>query len=150
MRNRRRGSTTLEVAILTPVIVLLLVGMTQIAQMTWTYYTLRKTVYSIGSYLNAQQGVNFCDPTDQSVANAISFGVTASNVNGLTTDMISITGESLDPTTQTVVPFGGCSGPDFIVVSIPNGYPFTPAIPFFSQQDAIALKPQVTLPYAGT
>lgn len=140
----------LEVALIAPVVMMLLVGMTQIAQVTWIYYTLRKTVYSVGTYLNTQQGVNFCDPTDQGIANAIAFGVSNSSVNGLTADMISVTGGSVDPNQQTVVPFTGCSGPDFIVVSIPGGYSFQPSIPFFSQVDPIRLKPQVTLPYAGT
>ncbi len=149
-RNRRSGAALIEVAVLTPVIVMLLVGMTQIARITWTYYTLRKTVYSVATYLNSQQGVNFCDPADPSIANAVSFGVIGSGVSGLTDDMISVTAESLDPATQAIIPFGGCSGPDFIVVSIPNGYLVQPSIPFFSQIDLLPLKPQVTLPYAGT
>jgi TadE-like protein len=146
----RRGNTILEVAILTPVIAMLLVGMTQIAQITWLYYTLRKTVYSIGSYLNTQQGVNFCDAGDPAIAAAIDFGITNSNVANLTAGMFAITAQSFDPTTQTVSLSAGCSAPDYIVVSIPQGYSVQMAIPFFSTIDIIPLKPQVVLPYGGT
>ena len=58
----RRGNTIIETAMLMPVMLLLLVGMAQIAKITYTYYTLRKTVYSIATYLSTQQAVNFCDP----------------------------------------------------------------------------------------
>jgi hypothetical protein len=149
-RKRQRGNTILEAAILTPVIVMLLVGMTQIAQITWLYYTLRKTVYSVGTYLSTQQGANFCDAGDPAITAAIDFGVSNSSVANLTDSMISVTAESYDTTNQTLSPLAGCSAPDFIVVGIPNGYLVQPAIPFFSVIDAIPLKPQVVLPYGGT
>src|SRR5205823_1541663 len=97
MRNRR-GNTILETAMLIPVMVLLLVGMAQIAKITYLYVTLRKTVYSVASYLSAQEGVNFCDSGDPLIAAAINFGLTGTTdnsqpvfVGGLTAEMISIT-----------------------------------------------------------
>ena len=42
------------------------------------------------------------------------------------------------------------SAPDYIVVSIPDGYPVRPVIPFFSVIDTIALRPRVKVPYGGT
>ena len=148
-----------EVAMLTPVVAMLLVGMTQIAQMTWLYYTLRKTVYSVGTYLSSQQGVNFCDPADTTVAAAINFGLTGTTdnsepifVQGLTADMIRVSGETWDAANDTMNPFAclGVGAPDYILVSIPNGYPVRPVIPFFSVIDTIALRPQVKVPYGGT
>jgi hypothetical protein len=165
MRNPRRGSAFLETAILMPMVLVLLVGMGQIAKITYTYYTLRKTVYSIASYLSAQQGVNFCDPADPTVAAAINFGITGTTdgsqpafVIGLTSAMIQVTPEAIDPVTGALSAYGsGCAAtpafdgtpPDQIVVSIPNGYMIQPRIPFLTI-DAIPLKPEVKVPYGGT
>jgi hypothetical protein len=163
--SKRRGNTILELAMLMPVILLLLVGMGQIAKITYTYYTLKKTVYSIATYLSAQQGVNFCDPADPTVAAAISFGITGTTdnsqpafVTGLTASMIQVTPEAIDPNTGTLSAYGSScvaappfdgTPPDQIVVSIPNGYMIQPRIPFLPI-DAIPLKPEVKVPYGGT
>jgi len=165
LRNRRAGQVLLETAMLLPVLVLLLVGMGQLAKITYTYYTLRKTVYSIGMYLSTQQGVNFCDiDNDPVVAAAKNFGITgttdnsqAAFVNGLTADMIHVAAEQID-SIGTITQYGsGCVGsppfagsaPDFIVASIPNGYQIQLRIPFLPI-DPILLKPMVKVPYGGT
>jgi hypothetical protein len=165
MTAGRRGNVILETAMLMPLIVLLLVGMVEIAKITYTYYTLKKTVYSIATYLSAQQGVNFCDPGDPTIAAAISFGITGTTdnsqpafVTGLTASMIQVTPEAIDPNTGMLSAYGsGCVAappfdgvpPDQIVVSIPNGYTIQPRIPFLPI-DAIPLKPEVKVPYGGT
>ena len=161
----RRGNTILETAMLMPLILLLLVGMGQLAKITYTYYTLRKTVYSVATYLSVQQGVNFCDPADPTIVAAINFGLTGTTdasqpvfVNGLTSAMIQVTPEAIDPVAGTPGPYGsGCVAsppfdgipPDQIVVSIPNGYFMQLRIPFLPL-DPIPLKPEVKVPYAGT
>jgi len=160
----RRGNTVLEVAIFLPVLMMLLVGMYQIAQVTYTYYTLRKAVYAAATYLSAQQGVNFCNnPSDPGIAAAISFGLTGTSdptqpavVAGLTSGMIAVTPESYDPGSQTTVAYdtsvcaaGDTTPPDYITVSI-NGYSVQLAIPFFSTIQPISLSPQVQVPYGGT
>jgi Flp pilus assembly protein TadG len=165
MRDRRRGNTIIEAAMLMPIILLLLVGMGQLAKITYTYYTLKKTVYSVASYLSTQQGVNFCDPADPTVTAAINFGLTGTTdnsqpvfVTGLTADMLQVTPEAVDPTTGVPGSYtSACSGalnfagapPDQIVVSIPNGYTMTMRIPFLPQT-SIPLKPTVKVPYGGT
>lgn len=160
----RGGNTIIETAMLIPVLLLLLVGMAQIAKFTYTYYTLKKTLYGIATYLSTQQGVNFCDPSDPTIAAAINFGLTGSTdgsqpvfVTGLTAGMIQVTPESLDPLSGSPFPFLWCSfaygfeaaPPDQIVVSIPNGYILQPRIPFLPI-NAIPLKPMVKVPYVGT
>jgi Flp pilus assembly protein TadG len=50
-----RGNTMVEVAMFLPALMTLLVGMFQIAQITYTYYTLRKAVYAVATYLSTQQ-----------------------------------------------------------------------------------------------
>jgi hypothetical protein len=164
---RRNGNTLLESAMLIPVIVLLLVGMAQIAKITYIYFTLKKTVYSVASYLSAQQGVNFCDASDPSVIAAINFGLTGTTdnsqpvfVRGLTPDMIQVTAQRYDSVAMSL---GACScavtgcdtaaggtAPDYIVVSIPNGFMVRLRIPLLPTMDPIALKPMVKVPYGGT
>src|ERR1019366_7813262 len=133
--SRRRGRALLEAAMLTPLIVLLLTGMVTIARITYTWYTLRKTVYSIARYVGTQQGVNFCSASDPAITQAINFGLTGTTdgsqpvfVTGLTADMFQITAEQYDPVGQTISacscglpgcdPTQGGSAPDFIVVSM--------------------------------
>ena len=53
-RSSRRGSMILEAAMIIPILVLLLVGMVQIAKITYVYVALRKTVYSIASLRSAR------------------------------------------------------------------------------------------------
>jgi Flp pilus assembly protein TadG len=164
-RGNRRGNSALEAAILLPVLMMLLVGMYQIAQLTYTYYTLRKAVYAVATYLSAQQGVNFCNnPTDPGIAAAINFGITGTTdgsqpavVGGLTSDMIVIAPESYLPDTQTTTAYdttvcanGDTTPPDYITVSIINGYTVQPAIPFFSSIQPFTLSPKVKVPYGGT
>jgi hypothetical protein len=158
--STRRGSALLETAMLMPVILLLLTGMVTLARTTYTYYTLRKTVYAIARYAGTQQGVNFCDPNDPTVAAAINFGMTGTTdasqpvfVTGLTADMFQITPEQLDGPCPCGAP--GCdptqggTTPAFIVVSMPNGYQ-APVRILGINIDPILLKPQVKLPYGGT
>jgi len=162
----RRGNVILESTLMIPLILLLLVGMGQIAKITYTYYSLKKAIYSVGSYLSSQQGTNFCDPADPNVVQAISFGLTGTTDNsqpvfitGLTPDMITITPQVVDPVTGAIgvcdCSVTGCDlsagghPPGYILISIPNGYMITPRIPFLPLQ-AIPLKPQVKVPYGGT
>jgi len=146
----------IEMAVLLPVMAMLLVGMVQFAQITYTYYVLQKIVYGTATYLSAQQGVDFCDAGDAQIGAAINFGISGSVdgsqpaiVGGLRSDMIQVQAEDAS---------GGawCTGgnaplpPASIVVSIPDGYPFQIAIPFFPAFDPIPLKPQFRSPYGGT
>ncbi len=162
--NHRRGSMILETVMLIPLIVLLLVGMTQIGKFTYTYVELRKVVNSVASYLATQQGVDFCNAADPTVAAAISFGLTGTTdnsqpvfVNGLTPDMIQIVPERYDTLTQTIgvcsCAISGCDvaagggEPNFISVSI-NGYNLQPRIPFLPISP-IPLRPQVKVRFGG-
>lgn len=162
----RRGSATLETAMLLPVLFVLLLGTVEIAKITYTYYTLQKILTALAGYLRTQQGVNFCDSGDPAVLAAKNFALTGSTdastpaiIANLTADMISIRIERLDSGSGTLSecdcsPTGcdaanGGQPPDFIAVSIPQGYSLTPQIPFLPQ-DPIPLKPEVRVPYGGT
>lgn len=166
MRRNRRGNTILEAALFVPVLVTMLVALEQIGKVTYTYFTLKKIVYTAARYIGTQQGVNFCDPADPNIVAGLNFAVTGTTdatapalVQGLTTDMFVVTIERYDPVSQTTSACdcsnSGCDtgagglAPDSIVVSIPNGYAMTPIIPFLTLTQ-IPLKPQVKVPYGGT
>ena len=161
--RRRRGNMLLEFALWFPVLLLLAVGMIQFGKIIYTYYSLKKAMYSVARYLSVQQAVNFCDLADDPNAqNAIQFAITDPNtgnplISNLTADMISITTECIDPVSGFA---GACStagcgsdvsaqAPGYIVVGIPGGYPVQPRIPYITLQ-AILLTPQVTVPFGGT
>jgi hypothetical protein len=161
----RRGTMLIEAAMLIGITLPLLTGMVTLARTTYTYYTLRKTVYSIARYAGTQQGVNFCDASDPAVLAAVNFGMTGTTdasqpvlVTGLSADMFQITPEQFDPVAGTLSPCTcapacdvsqGGTPPDFIAVSMPNGYKAPVRILGFNIEP-ILLKPQVKLPYGGT
>lgn len=165
-RNRRGGNSLIEAPILVLIIVVLMVGMVEIARITITYYNLRKAIYSIARYVSTQSGVNYCDPADPKITSAINLGLTGSTdaalqeqIPNLTADMITVSVEKLDPVANVLTPcdctITGCdiaSGggfPDFVVVTIPNGYSVTPRLPFLTI-DPIPLRPTVKVPFGGS
>jgi len=167
MRRRRRGSSIIEVALFVPLVVTLLVGMVQIGKITYVYHTLRKSLFAAARYVAVQQNVNFCDDANAAIVAAKNFAVSGTSseegadplLPNLTTDMISIAIERFDRESGTLATCDcsvtGCDAaaggrpPDFIVVSIPNGYNVSPRIPFLTL-DPIPLRPQVRTPFGGT
>lgn len=166
MRRDCRGSSLLETILFLPFLLLLLYGMLEFARITYTYYTIQKALYAIARYAGTLQGVNFCDQGDPGVAAAKSFGLTGttdsgvdSNIPNLAADQILVSAERADPTsgdiTQCACDILGCdtsSGaqpPNFVLVTIPDGYTVRPVMPFV-QFDAFQLRPQVRVPFGGT
>jgi hypothetical protein len=165
-RRRQNGNAILETAMFVPILILLLMGMTELARLTYTYYTLQKILYTLARYVGTQQAVNFCDASDAAVLSAKSFALTGTTdstatpvIANLTADMIQVRIERIDSDTQTLgqceCSITGCDtgaggqSPDFIVVSIPDGYSYRPVIPYLPI-DAILFKPRVRLPFGGT
>ncbi|MGI8742964.1 MAG: TadE/TadG family type IV pilus assembly protein [Bryobacteraceae bacterium] len=164
--NKQRGTAALETALMLPVLILLLMGTLEIGRIAYTYYAVHKVLYGLARVLGTQQGVNFCDDNDPTVAaakayvlNGSSDASTAPLIGNLTADQISVRLEQVDPTSgalsECACSVPGCDTanggvpPDFIVVSIPNGYPVTPHIPLIPM-DPIPLRPVVRVPYGGT
>ena len=157
----------LETALFVPILFTLLVGMVQIGKITYIYYTLRKTLYTMGRFVSAQQGVNFCDDADAAILAAKNFALSGTSsddgtdtvIPTLTADMISVGIERYDPESGLPVAcdcsITGCDAaagggpPDFVVVTIPNGFEVDPRIPFLTL-DPILLRPMVRVPYGGT
>lgn len=164
-RRGRRGNMIMEAALWIPIVLLLIVGMVQIGKITYVYYALKKNLYNAATYIAAQQGINFCDIAgDTTIQQALNMaftggsdGTAPSQFPSLTNDQISVTTECIDSSTQGVgqCSISGCDGaagaqrPDFLVVSIPNGYQVSPRIPYMLI-DPFLLKPQVRVPFGGT
>jgi hypothetical protein len=164
MMRGRRGNMVLEAAMWLPVFFLLISGVIQFGKITYLYYTLRKIVYTVARSVSIQNGVNFCpDASDPIIQGAIQFALTGTTdgsgtplISNLTPAMISVTTECIDPGTGLPgsCDAGGCNGPvgaqrpDYVVVTIPDGYPVQPRIPFLLL-DPIPLKPTVAVPFGG-
>lgn len=162
----RRGNTIIETALFFSFLLLLLIPIEQLGKLTYTYYSIRKSLYTAARYIGSQQGVNFCDAADANIQAGLNLALTGTSdgstnalITGLTTDMIVVTAQRYDPSSQTLgacdCSVSGCdlsaggTAPDYIVVSIPDGYSFRPIIPFLTV-DPILFKPQVKVPYTGT
>ena len=166
MRRRScSGNMILESALWIPVLIMLILFAEQFGRITYTYYSLRNSLYSAGQYLSTQNGVNFCDLTgDPFIQAAINFGVTGTAdasqpplISNLTPSMVSVNIECVDPANPAVPGFctAPCGGlgpgphPDYLVVNIPTGYPVTPLMLYLTLQPVL-LSPQVTVPFRGT
>lgn len=166
MRNRQRGSFMLETAMYLPVLLLLLLGMIQLARVTFTYYALQKALLTTARYLGTQQGVNFCDDGDTIVQQAKQLAVTGTAdgsgdpvIQGLTVDQITVRIERFTAQSNEIgeceCSVTGCdtvnggAAPDYIVVAIPDGYSIQLAIPSLPL-DPILLRPRVRVPFQGT
>jgi hypothetical protein len=154
----------LEVAMWMPVLLLLLAGVIQFGKITDLYYTLRKIEYTVARSVSIGNGVNFCpDATDTLIQGAIEFALTGTSdgsgpplVSNLTPAMISVTTECIDPATGLPGPCdtSGCDGaagahrPDYVVVTIPDGYRVQPRIPFILLEP-FQMRPTVAVPFGG-
>src|SRR5262249_42726893 len=106
----RSGSAILESLLLIPVVLSLLIGTAQLGKLTYTYYMLQKTMFTLARYLGTQQGVNFCDDQDATVQAAINYALTGQTdssdnpvITGLTPGMFRVRLERYDPVAQQVV-----------------------------------------------
>ncbi len=143
-----------------PFIFLLLFGMVELARIAYTYQTLHKVLYTVARYLGSQQGVNYCATSDVDVVQQAKLFVLTGNTDesaesfiaNLTPDMIGVRFERLgvDGSIAEYTDDGVCAQPpDFVVVSIPDGYQIQLRIPFITL-DPVPLKPQIRLPFGGT
>ena len=147
-----------------PVLFLLISGVIQFGKITYLYYTLKKIEYTIARSVSIESGVNFCpDATDTQIQGDIEFALTGTSdgsgpplVSNLTADMLSVTTECIDPGTGLpgTCNSSGCGSavgaqrPDYVVVTIPGGYPVQLRIPFILL-DPFQFKPTVAVPYGG-
>jgi hypothetical protein len=156
----------IETAMLVPLLILLLAGMAELGRITYVYYTLHKTMYTLARYLGTQQGANLCDEGDAVVVAAKSYAINGTTDNsanstlaGLTADMLSVRVERFSADTEGLgeceCSITGCDAgaggrpPDFIVVSIPEGYAIQTRFPYLTSE-TILFRPRVRVPFGGT
>ena len=161
--NRRRGNAALESALLLPVLLVMLLGMVEVARVTLVFFSLQKILYTAARWAGTQQGINFCDDTDAILAAARNYAISGSTdtsgqpyLPNLTPEMIQFRIERVNTDTSTLdqcdCSITGCDtavggrSPDFLVVSMPDGYPVRLMIPGLPT-DPIPLRPQVRIPF---
>ncbi|MCS7315204.1 MAG: TadE/TadG family type IV pilus assembly protein [Bryobacterales bacterium] len=161
----RRGSTTVETILFLPLLLLLLMGTIELGRLTYTYYSIYKALYTLARQAGTVQGANFCDEEDprlQAVKNFVLTGTEDGSgeplIRELTPDRVQIRIERYDADRGQLeechcgVP--GCDttngglAPDYIVVTLPDGYPFQLRIPYLSLSP-ILLRPQVRVAFGG-
>ena len=162
----RKGGALIESVMMMAVLLSLLIGTVELARVFYTYYTLEKVMYNLARYIGTQQGVNFCDPADPLIIAAENYALTGSTataqdpvVPGLTPAMFQIAIQRYDPAAQAMTPCdcsaAGCDTsqgglpPNFIQVSLPDGYSVQPLFWGF-RIDPFPLRPTVTVPNGGT
>ncbi len=167
-RRRQSGAILLETALWTPVLILLLMGTVELSRVTYTYYTLKKILYTVARTAGTQQGINFCDDTDAQMAAIKASAVTGTAdgtgdplLRNLTADLITVRIERYSADSGTLAECAceasatgcdtaqGARGPDYLVVTVPDGYPVTLRLPGLAN-DPIPLRPHVRLPFGGT
>lgn len=164
--KNRRGSALLETVLMVPIILALLIGTVELARITYTYYMLEKLMFNLARYLGTQQGVDFCNGQDATVQASIDYALTGMSdssdnpiIPGLTPGMFQVQIERYDPVAQQIsvcdCSATGCDTsqggqpPDFIVVSLANGYTVQPLFWGFTV-NSFPLQPAVRVPYGGT
>jgi len=160
-RNGSIGNMVLELAMWLPVLFLLIGGMIQVGKWTYLDYSLNKILYSAARQLAVQQTLNFCDAADPAaqaaLTNAINDPATGLPlIANLTVDMLQVTTQCLDATGASgACDVSGCNTPasaqrpDFVTVSMPNGYTIQPRIPYILL-NPFQLRPAVTVPFGGS
>lgn len=165
MTGNRRGNATLETAMFVPLFILLLVGTAEIGRVTYVYFQAHKALYGLARLLGTRQGANLCDSGDTEVVSAKNFALTGSSeggnplISGLTPELVSLRLERQEANNEALAEcdctLAGCDagqggrGPDFLVVSVPDGFPVSVNIPYLLPQ-SIQLRLSVRVPYGGS
>ena len=156
-RRRQSGGILLETALWMPFLILLLMGTVELSRVTYSYYTLKKILYTVARTAGTQQGINFCDDADTNVAAIKALAITG-NVDGtgdpllpgLTAELITVrigrysadAGALVECTCEASATgcdtAQGARGPDYVVVTLPDGYPITLRIPGIANDHPVA------------
>ena len=148
-----------------PILISMLFGMVELSRVSYTYYAVQKILYSLALSLGTQSGINFCDDADATLQAAKTLALRGSPdeaappiLANLDESQIQVRIERLNSETGQLeqcecsdtgcdIANGGVS-PQWLVVSIPEGYPIRLAIPRLTL-DPIPLRPVVRVPYGG-
>lgn len=159
------GSSLLETAMWFPLLLLLLYGLVEFGRVSYTYFALQKALYSVARYAGSTPGINLCDEADSNLQAAKNLALRGTPdesveplIQGLEPEMIEVRIERYNSDTgeleQCECSESGCDAaaggiaPDYLVVSIPDGFAFQLTIPAFPI-DPILLRPVVRVPHGG-
>ena len=162
--RRQRGNALIETAMFVPILVLLLMGMAVFGRVTYVYYSVEKALYNIARYIGTQTGANLCDASDPDVLYAKNWALTGSGdggqpiIAGLSPDIVQVRVErqaaGSDFLGECDCSLTGCDTgaggrpPDFLVVSVPDGFPMQITLPYLVTQ-TILFHPTVRVPFGG-
>ena len=159
MKNRR-GNAVIEVAMWIPFLLLLIGGTIQFGRIMYLNYAIQKIVYTAARNLSVQQNLNLCDSADTVVQTVLTDAVTDPSTGQPL--VLNLTGEMLTVTTRCVTngtlgdcSTSGCGGvtgaqrPDYITVTLTDGYTVPLRIPFMLR-NPIVLRPSITVPFGGS
>ena len=144
----------LEMVAVIPLLLLLIVGMVQFGKLTYQYYAFKKLVYAAGRQVAVQQGINFCDvsndPTAQAaIAVALNDATGAPVMPQLTT--VNITPECADAS-GALAACTSCPDmnpqPGYLLVTVPEGFTFQIRLPYLSPVD-LTMQPSALVPFGG-
>lgn len=163
-RRLQGGNSMIETVMFMPLLILLLVGTFQFGRVTFLYFQVHKTLYGLARLVATRQGANLCDAADPEVLSVKNFALSGSSdgteplVTGLTADLVTIRLERQEADSAILseceCSLTGCDisqggqQPQFIVVSMPEGFPVTVTIPYLLQQ-TVTLRPTVRVPTGG-
>lgn len=155
----------IETAMFIPLFVLLLVGTAEVGRVTYIYYQAQKSLYGIARIIGTRNGANLCSSEDAELVAAKNFVLTGNSdggdplLTGLTPELIQVRLErqeaGSDILSECECSLEGCDSsqggraPDFIVVSVPDGFTVNVTIPYLLQQ-AIVFRPVVRVPYGAS
>lgn len=146
-----------EAVAVIPALVLFIVGMAQFGKVIYVNATLNQIVYAAARQLAAQQGVNFCNPDDPRIVAATTFATQDATGSPIVEDLPGLEYEAhcSDGADGTVpCETTGCDTlsispkPDFIRVTIQNGYPMSIRLPLLNPVP-ITLQPSALVPAGG-
>lgn len=157
----------MELAVQIPLIIVILFGTVEVARVFYVYHTLQKALRGGAALLARSPNVLYCDSNDLTLTDARNFmvygnlqGQGTAVVQGLTPDSIQILPErSVTGTTGVVSCLctedpdscdsgSGGRAPDFIVVSLGDGFPLPIPFPFIDL-GTVNLRVSVRMPVTG-
>jgi hypothetical protein len=162
--RHRRGNAMIETAMFLPLFIILLMGMAEIGKVTYVYYSAHKALYSIARMIGTRNGANLCDEGDAEMLSIKNFALTGNSeggdaiIRGLTPEIVQvrierqesgsdILGECECSLTGCDVSQGG-RPPDFIVVSVPDGFSVNVTLPYLLQE-VIVFRPTIRVPHGA-
>ena len=162
--SNRRGNAMIETALFIPLFIILLMGTAEIARVTYVYYSAHKALYSIARMIGTRNGASLCDPGDPEIVSIKNFALTGNSeggdaiITGLTPEIVQVRVERQEAGSDILgeceCSITGCDTsqggrpPDFVVVSVPDGFSVNVTLPYLLQE-VIVFRPTIRVPHGA-